>query len=87
MGSITIEIPDDVLLSAKLPRERIKEELKKELALHLYREGILSFGAARKLAGMEKLDFHFLLGQRKISRHYDLEDYKKDLEYIAKWEE
>jgi len=86
MGSITIEIPDDVLLSAKLPRERIKEELKKELALHLYREGILSFGAARKLAGMEKLDFHFLLGQRKIPRHYGLEDYKKDLEYIAKWE-
>lgn len=86
MGSITIEIPDDVLLAAKLPRERIKEELKKELALHLYREGILSFGAVRKLAGMEKLDFHFLLGQRKISRHYDLEDYKKDLEYIAKWE-
>ena len=87
MGAITIEIPEDVLLSAKIPRKRIKEELKKELALHLYREGILSFGAARRLAGMEKLDFHFLLGQRKILRHYDLEDYKKDLEHIAKWME
>jgi len=54
MGAITIEIPEDVLLSAKILRKRIKEELKKELALHLYREGIVSFGAARKLAGIPK---------------------------------
>ena len=54
MRAITIEIPEDVLLSAKILRKRIKEELKKELALHLYREGIVSFGAARKLAGIPK---------------------------------
>jgi predicted HTH domain antitoxin len=85
MGAIIIKIPEDVVLSAKIPRKRIREELKKEFAIHLYKEGILSFGAARRLADMEKMDFHFLLGQRKTPRHYDLEDYQKDLSHIAKW--
>lgn len=82
---INIQIPEDVVLAAKIPRKRLKEEIKRELVVHLYREGILSLGAARKLAGMEKVDFLFFLGQRKIERHYDIDDYKKDLEQVAKW--
>jgi len=37
------------------------------------------------LAEMSKTDFHFLLGERKIPRQYDIEDYAKDMENLAKW--
>jgi predicted HTH domain antitoxin len=85
MKSINIKIPEDVVLAAKIPRKRFKENIKEELAVHLYKEGILPLGAARKLSGMEKVAFHFFLGQRKVERHYDIDDYKKDLEQVVKW--
>jgi len=85
MKSINIKIPEDVVLAAKIPHKRFEENIKGELAVHLYKEGILPLGAARRLAGMEKVDFHFLLGKRKIERHYDIDDYKKDLEQVTKW--
>ena len=85
MKSINIEIPEDVVLAAKIPPKRFKENIKGELAVHLYKEGIMPLGDARKLAGMEKVDFHFFLGQRKVERHYDIDDYKKDLEQVTKW--
>ena len=85
MRSINIQIPEDVVLAAKIPHKRLREEIKRELSVHLYNEGILPIGAARRLAGMEKVDFHFLLGQRKVERHYDIDDYKKDLEQVTKW--
>ena len=85
MKAINIYIPEDVVLAAKIPHKRLEEEIKRELSIHLYKEGILSLGAARKLAAMEKEDFHFFLGQRKVERHYDIDDYKKDLEQVSKW--
>jgi predicted HTH domain antitoxin len=75
---LVIEIPDQVLLALRCPVGKQAEELKKELALHLYKEGLLPFGPARRLAGMSKLDFHVLLGQRRIPRHYSEEDLKAD---------
>ncbi len=86
METVNIEIPKHILFDLKIPKNRWDTELKKELALQLYREGLLSFGNARRLAGMNKVDFHFLLGQRKIERHYDIDDYRKDLETVDKWE-
>jgi len=78
MASLIIEIPADVVSAIKLPRKELDRALKIELALHLYATGILSVGPARRLAEMSKMEFHFLLGQRRIERQYDLEDYKKD---------
>ncbi len=48
MKSINIQIPEDVVLAAKIPRKRLKEEIKRELAFHLYKEGILPLGPARR---------------------------------------
>ena len=86
METVSIEIPEDILFDLKIPKNRWDAEWKKELALQLYRERLLSFGNARRLAGMNKIDFHFLLGQRQIPRHYYLDDYRKDLETVEKWE-
>jgi predicted HTH domain antitoxin len=46
---------------------------------------MISFANAHRLAGMSKLEFHYLLGERQISRQYDIEDYEKDLENLAQW--
>ena len=86
MASIVIEIPDDVIPAIKLPRKELEKALKVELAIHLYAVGILSFGPARRLADMSKMEFHFLLGQRGIERQYDSDDFEKDLVNLEKWE-
>lgn len=86
MKTIAIEIPEDIFFDLKIPRDHWNTELRRELALQLYREKLLSFGNARRLAGMSKIEFHYLLGERKIPRHYDIEDYRKDLENLEQWE-
>ena len=86
MHTITLEIPEDILFDLKIPKDRWDIELRKELALQLYREQLLSFGNARRLAGMTKIDFHYLLGERRIPRHYSVEDYEHDLEVLAQWD-
>jgi predicted HTH domain antitoxin len=83
MRNINVEIPQDILYHAKIKGD-IRDEIKKELAIHLYKEKILSLGNAIKLSGLSFMDFYNLLGKRKIPRHYDISDLKKDLENIDK---
>jgi predicted HTH domain antitoxin len=85
LKTIALEIPEEVMISAKIPRNRWKSDLKRELALQLYRESLMSFANAHRLAGMSKIEFHYLLGERQIPRQYDVEDYEKDLENLARW--
>nr|QNO41793.1 hypothetical protein EABBNKNM_00008 [Methanosarcinales archaeon ANME-2c ERB4]QNO42717.1 hypothetical protein APGODIHH_00006 [Methanosarcinales archaeon ANME-2c ERB4] len=73
------------MLTAKIPRQHLKRELMEELALQLYREGIVSFANARRLADLSKIEFHYLLGERHVLRQYDISDYEKDLENIDAW--
>ncbi len=87
MKTLNIEIPEEILLELKIPKQRWSAELRRELALQLYRENLLSFGNARRLAGITKMDFHNLLGERQIPRHYDMEDYETDLENLEQWGE
>jgi predicted HTH domain antitoxin len=82
MKSLIFDIPEELLLNLKIPKEYWKSELKKELAIHLYREGFLSFGNSRRLAEMNKWDFHNLLGNRKIPRQYTDDDFQDDLKQI-----
>ena len=79
MKSIIIEVPETIAATLRIPSNKdVAKELKKELALHLYEEGILSFGNAVKLAEMEVVEFHLLLGARKIPRHYGIDQYEED---------
>jgi predicted HTH domain antitoxin len=76
MGSkVVIEIPGEILHSTRMT----PEDLKRELAIHLFQQGKLSFGKAREMAGMTVWSFQQLLGSREIPIHYALEDYKEDL--------
>jgi len=85
MKTLNLEIPKEVLASIKIPRNRLEADLRRELALQLYRENMISFANAHRLANMSKIEFHFLLGERHIPRQYDVEDLEKDLDYLAQW--
>jgi predicted HTH domain antitoxin len=50
-----------------------EDEIRRELALHLFEEDKLSFGKARELSGMSVWDFQQLLGSRGIPVHYSIE--------------
>ncbi len=73
-------IEDSILEAANMS----EQELKVELAVLLYAQNRLSFGQARKLAGMSYFDFEKLLFDREIPAHYDVDEFKEDLKTIEK---
>jgi len=72
---VVLEIPGEIAHAARMT----PEELKRELATHLFRLGRLSFGKARELAGMTVWDFQHWLGTQGIPAHYDVQEYEEDL--------
>ena len=82
--SITIEIPKNILHAMKIPEKELPERLKIELAIRLYQTGMLTFGKARKLAGMTKWDFQQILGVENIPGRYDVDELEKDLATLEK---
>lgn len=81
--SVSLHIPDSVAQAMRLPEERMPEALMAELAVALYERGILSFGKARELAGMDRYEFGRLLGARGVSRHYGEQELEEDLAYAG----
>lgn len=77
----SIDLPSDVLDAIAAPPEDREPIVGQELAVSLYREGYLSFGKARELAGLSKAEFHRLLSDRKIQRHYTEADLSLDVGY------
>jgi len=78
---LTLEIPYAVLEGTKLPEKEMEDKFRKELALTLYKRGVLSLGKARLLARMTRWQFEELLGKRRIARHYTTEDLQEDIRY------
>jgi predicted HTH domain antitoxin len=79
-AKVSIEIPREVVHATRMSTE----ELKQELAIHLFQQGKLSFGKAKEMAGMTFWTFQQLLGGRGIPVHYGVEDYEEDLEVLRK---
>ena len=79
MPKLMLEVPPEVVDAVRLPPAEMETELLKELALGLYRRGVLSLGKARLLAQMTRGDFERLLGERQIPRHYSEVDLAEDL--------
>jgi predicted HTH domain antitoxin len=74
-----LDIPVDVLDSARLTLD----EVRRELAVHLYAQGRLSLGKAHELAGLSLWEFRQVLGSRRIPAHLDESDLARDLETIT----
>ena len=81
--TIVLEIPDSVARAIRLPKKEQQRQLKTELALSLYAQGLLSFGKACELADMPKVEFGLLLGKRNIPRQYDEKDLEDDIAYAG----
>lgn len=79
-ATISIEIPSEIAHAARMA----PDELRLELAIHLFSTQKLSFGKAREMTGMTVAAFQQLLGSRGIAPHYDIADYKEDLETLSR---
>jgi predicted HTH domain antitoxin len=64
---VTIEYPDDLLLSLKESRVEFEKEARLLLALKLYELGKISSGKAAKIAGLNRVEFLMGLGKYKVS--------------------
>jgi len=84
MDTVTIKMdfPKDVLLAADISEANASSDIKKHLALYMFKERIISFGKASKLSGLSKLEFIELAGSKGIPLNYDTDDYREDLNTI-----
>jgi len=55
------------------------DDLKLELALHLYAQGKLASGKARELAGLSLWQFRQVLALRRIGPHFDVAALDEDI--------
>jgi predicted HTH domain antitoxin len=81
MPKLMLEVPPDVVDALRFPPEEAEGEIRRELALALYRRGALPLGKARVLAHMSRWQFEQLLGERRIPRHYTGSDLAEDIQH------
>ena len=84
--SLSLEIPDEILLAMRLPPAETKSRLKLELAVSLYAQDILSLGKAAELAGISRLQLNDALAKRRVPMHYTQDDLRDDLAYAASFQ-
>lgn len=73
-----IEIPDSILRRDKVTEKTIRLQI----AIALFQEEIFTLGQASEFLGMPQLIFQKELAKRKISIHYDVEDFQEDLKTL-----
>ena len=73
-ATVSIEIPHEIMHTTRMT----PQELRQELAIHLFQQGKLSLGKARELANMTVWAFQLLLGSRGVQMHYGVEEYEED---------
>jgi predicted HTH domain antitoxin len=78
-ATVTIEIPADVLESARMT----VGEARLELAIALFSRGRLSMGKAAEPAGMPVGRFQSQLGAKEIGPQYNVEDALADSAALA----
>jgi predicted HTH domain antitoxin len=81
--AISLHIPDDLLGALKLPPRSAEQDLRKELAVHLVAEGLLPEASACRLAGMSRLMFARLPGDRHVPARYTTADVEHDLQTLS----
>lgn len=71
-------VPKEFLDSAKMS----EDEMRIDLAVHLYATRRLSMGKARRLAGLDLISFQKEMAKRDVNLNYDVEEFRKDLETL-----
>jgi predicted HTH domain antitoxin len=60
------------------------QEIRRELAVHLYLNGKLSISKASELAALDRIDLQRLLSARGIPVNDNADDFRDDVEMIAR---
>jgi len=81
---IELELPEELLLSARISKGYASEELKELIAFELYRRGAISLGKACRLAGISKWEFFEINKKLKIPISYTEEDWEEDKRKVEK---
>jgi len=64
--TVALELPRDLLGALEVPQTEMEAQLRKLIALELFREGRISSGKGAELLGVSKLAFIQLLSQHGI---------------------
>ncbi len=82
---LNIEIPDSIVRTINVRKNKLPEYIRQTLAVGLYREGKLSLGKAKELAGVaNKWEMIQLLNLRGVFIDYSAEDAEADMETLNK---
>lgn len=76
---LSLNIPDSVLHSLKLPTKNLRQKLLKLLAIKLYEKGALGLGKACELCGVSRIDFFKILREEQVFLNYDDDELERDL--------
>ena len=82
--ALTVQLPDSFFKSFNIPEKKLPDFIRQTLAIELYREGRLSIGKARELAGFgNKWEMIRLLSEKGVAIDYDGDDAASDLETLG----
>jgi predicted HTH domain antitoxin len=82
---VKLEVPDFLVSTIDISKDKLEDYIRQTLAVELYREGKLSLGKARELAGLSnKWEMIQLLNSRGGSLDYSAYDAECDLETLEK---
>jgi predicted HTH domain antitoxin len=83
MHTVTIELPESVLLGTGQSREEFVKEAKFLLMAKLFEMGRVSSGKAAEICGMPRVDFLFAVGKMGIPViQLDEEELKRELQDV-----
>lgn len=81
--TLNIEMPASILTTLPVSKKQLPDYILKTLAVELFREGKLSLGKARELAGFQdKWEMVRLLGERGVFVNYTADDAEVDVESL-----
>lgn len=84
MDTVTVQLPLDILQAAEVPEDQATTEVKKIIVLFLYDRGTISLAKACELLGISQWEFFELNKAFGLTVHYDIEDYREDLETLRR---
>ena len=74
MKTITIPIDDEILFAVKKDIKHVQADFMQALAIHYFKERLLSLGLAARMAGMAKNNFVSLLSKHNVDIYQYTED-------------
>ncbi len=75
---MSLVISDEFLKTAQIS----ETDLKLEIAILLFQQEKITLGTASQFAGTNQFEFTRILGRRKISIHYGIEEFRQDLKML-----